>query len=121
MLVNFHESAEVAHIVVNLIIFLGEVQQGGEEGGGQLPKFEDGLDGGGLEFRDVNFGETVEETAGKSLAALAEGDGVLVGEDFEVGVFVEGGVHFGDEDLAAVVQNGVEAFQDTLAGQVEFI
>ena len=46
---------------------------------------------------------------------------VLAGEDIEVWVADELLVQLGDVNCSPVIENGVEALQDTLLGQVHFI
>lgn len=65
--------------------------------------------------------EAVEEGLGEALAAAPLLQGVLCGEEAEVGVALKGGAQFGDEHLSAVVQDGVQALQNGLARQVQLV
>ena len=70
----------------------------------------------------VDLGEAVEEGLGQALAAAALRERVLAGEDLGARlVHAERAAELGDEDLRAVVEAGVEAFEHRLGGQVDLV
>ena len=65
--------------------------------------------------------EPVEERGGQGFPAFSLGSLVLNSYEPEVGMFGDGGVEFWKEDLASVIENGVQALQDGLAGQIQVV